>query len=504
MAKKATHGERLSKRNLWSYSLAGIGRDMGGSFFGSYLMTYVLFTKSLDPKQFAAIGMIMVAAKVFDAINDPIMGNILEVTRTRWGKFKPWITAGMISSAVVFYISFANSLQGWSYVALFGVLYFSYSITFTMNDIAYWGMVPSLAQNAQDRDTLTSRAVLLAGVGQAVTTLVVPTFTAGDMVIGGNAITAYAVIAGVISVCFMAFQCITLFGVVEKPLPPKTEASVSRVGFGTIAKVLRNNDQISWSILIFLLHAVSNGLINGGLSVTYVYFTYGYKGILLTLFSALGALATAVVMVFYAPISKKIPRATMMRVATISAVCGYLFMLLVGLFVPAGDTWVLKFALTIVGNLFAFLGQSVYYLVMIICIANTVEYNEWKSGTRAEGIIFAVRPFITKLASAIVQFLIMIIYLVIGVKDITNDISDIENLAASGAIQAEEKASQIASILTNVPDSKSAALLLCMTLIPIVLIIASYYFYQKKYIITEEKYEDILADLEARKQSEKG
>lgn len=499
MAKKATHGERLTKRNLWSYSLAGIGRDMGGSFFTSYLMTYILFTKTLDAKQFAAIGMIMVAAKVFDAINDPIMGNILEVTRTRWGKFKPWITIGMISSAVVFYISFSNSAEGWSYVTLFGVLYFAYSITFTMNDIAYWGMVPSLAQNAQDRDTLTSRAVLLAGIGQAVTTLVVPTFTAGDMAIGGSAKTAYAAIAVVISICFMAFQCITLFGVVEKPLPPKTAASVSKVGFGTIIKVLRNNDQISWSILIFLLHAVSNGLISGGLSTTYIYFTFGYKGILLTLFSVLGALATAVVMVFYAPISKRFSRATMMRFAAISAVVGYLFMLVVGLLVPSGDTWVLKFVLIIVGNLFAFLGQSVYYLVMLICIANTVEYNEWKTGARAEGIIFAIRPFITKLASAIVQFLIMIIYLAIGVKDITNEISDIENLAASGAIEAEAKANTIAAILAGVPDSKSAALLLCMTLIPAILVCGSYYFFRKKYIITEEKYEDILADLEVRK-----
>ena len=161
----------LSRRNLWAYPVGTVGRDMAGCMFTNYLLTYVLFTKTLTSVQFACISVIMVAARVFDAFNDPIMGNVVEATRTRWGKFKPWIAIGGVLSVIVFITSFSTTLQGWAYVAAFGLLYFAYSVVFTMNDIAYWGMVPALARRADDRNRLTSRTVLFAGVGQFLASL---------------------------------------------------------------------------------------------------------------------------------------------------------------------------------------------------------------------------------------------------------------------------------------------------------------------------------------------
>ena len=86
-----------------------------------------------------------------------------------------------------------------------------------------------------------------------------------------------------------------------------------------------------------------------------------------------------------------------------------------------------------VSNLFAFLGQTLVYLIMIICIANTVEYNEWKTGRREEGIVFSVRPFHHQLGTALVQLLVLVIYLAVGVRAVTNQISDLENAASPGA-----------------------------------------------------------------------
>ena len=126
----------LSRRNLWADPVGTVGRDMAGCMFTNYLLTYVLFTKTLTSVQFACISVIMVAARVFDAFNDPIMGNVVEATRTRWGKFKPWIAIGGVLSVIVFITSFSTTLQGWAYVAAFGLLYFAYRVLFTMNDIA--------------------------------------------------------------------------------------------------------------------------------------------------------------------------------------------------------------------------------------------------------------------------------------------------------------------------------------------------------------------------------
>lgn len=77
------------KKNLIMFPLGTVGRDMIYYLFTSCIITFVLFTRNLTNAQFGAITAIVVAARIFDALNDPIMGNIIERTRTRWGKFKP-------------------------------------------------------------------------------------------------------------------------------------------------------------------------------------------------------------------------------------------------------------------------------------------------------------------------------------------------------------------------------------------------------------------------------
>ena len=87
--------EKLRKRNLITYPLGTMGRDAVYALINSYLLTFVLFTHSLTAAQLTAITGIMIGARVFDAFNDPIMGNIIECTRSKYGKFKPWLLAGV-------------------------------------------------------------------------------------------------------------------------------------------------------------------------------------------------------------------------------------------------------------------------------------------------------------------------------------------------------------------------------------------------------------------------
>lgn len=372
----------LSRRNLWAYPVGTVGRDMAGCMFTNYLLTYVLFTKTLTSVQFACISVIMVAARVFDAFNDPIMGNVVEATRTRWGKFKPWIAIGGVLSVIVFITSFSTTLQGWAYVAAFGLLYFAYSVVFTMNDIAYWGMVPALARRADDRNRLTSRTVLFAGVGQFLGGIVVPTFTAGSLVIGGNAVTAYRAVVLIVCAAFTATQLITLL-VVREP-SARDEAPAEKVGIRKAFSTIARNDQLVWCAVVFLIFSVAQTLMGGGLSVTYLYFEFGYNGLLLSIFSILGNVAGAVLMLVFAALSGRFTRAQLMKAGAFGAAAGYLCIMLSGLFIPR-EMWALKFTMLTVSNLFAFLGQTLVYLIMIICIANTVEYNEWKNGPPGGG-----------------------------------------------------------------------------------------------------------------------
>ena len=169
--------QKYQKRNLLLFPLGTVGRDAVYALINSFLLTFVLFTRSLNAAQLTAITAIMVAARIFDALNDPIMGSIIEHTHSRFGKFKPWLTIGVLSTSVVIYLFFNTDLHGWSFVCLFGILYFLFSITYTMNDISYWGMIPALGSDANARNQFTSRATLFAGIGSTLASILIPVFS---------------------------------------------------------------------------------------------------------------------------------------------------------------------------------------------------------------------------------------------------------------------------------------------------------------------------------------
>src|SRR5690554_2991905 len=95
----STVADRVSARTKWTYSLGGIGRDMAYALYANYLLTFILFTKGVNDSQFAAISIILIVCRIWDAINDPVMGGIIENTRSKMGKFKPWILIGVVSNA---------------------------------------------------------------------------------------------------------------------------------------------------------------------------------------------------------------------------------------------------------------------------------------------------------------------------------------------------------------------------------------------------------------------
>lgn len=488
--------QKLRKRNMIMYPLGTVGRDMIYCLVTNYLLTYILFTKNLTNAQLGAITAIMVAARVFDALNDPVMGNIIENTRSRWGKFKPWLLIGILLTSVVVYMVFSTNLTGWSFIALFGVFYFCFSITYTMHDISYWGMVPALGSDAGARDQFTSRATLFAGIGGIIASILIPMFTTGENTIGGSASTAYSVIALVVCILAPLFLCFTLFGVREhREETPKKPFSL---GLGKVIATIRGNDQLMWIALIFLIQQVGNNVTVGGIGSTYIYFTYGYAGGLYSTFNTIGMVATGVLMIFYPAISRKIHRKQLMSIMMVVSTVGYALMTLSGLAMAGSD---MGFYVLVAGYMLSNFGQYGFYLVMMISIINTVEYNEYKHGTREEAIIASIRPFFTKMGSAMVVIITSLSYMIFGITNYTNQISDLESAAASGLISEADKLASIQQVLTGVQGSQSVGLLLCMIVIPFVLMFISYMLYRKHYILDEEEYDRICREIAARKQT---
>lgn len=485
---------KLRKKNLIMFPLGTVGRDMVYYLFTSCIMTFVLFTRSLTNSQFAAITAIVVAARIFDALNDPIMGNIIERTRTRFGKFKPWLVIGIASTSAVVTATFNTSLQGWSFIVFFGVMYFLHSIAFTMHDISYWGMVASLSSDADARNQFTSRATLCAGIGGTLAAMLIPMFTTGSMALGGSAMTAYGRIALIISIIAPLFLCFTVFGVREQPA--EQAQAPTPISFKRIWKTISGNDQLRWIALAFLIHQIGNGLAVGGLASTYVYLDFGYNGGLYSIFNTLGMMATAVLMVAYPAISRRIHRKKLMKRMLWISAAGYALTILSGFLI--GNSTARFWAITFF-NMFANFGQYSFYLIMMISIINTVEYNEYLHGVRDEAIITSLRPFLTKLGSALVVAVTSLSYLVCRVTACTNQISQLENAAALGTITEAQKLSSIESVLSTVQPWQTRGLFLSFTIVPFVLMLISYLIYRNHYTLDEDRYEDICRELARRK-----
>ena len=483
----------VRKKNLIMFPLGTVGRDMMYNLFSAQLLTFVMFTRFLTSAQLAAITAIMFAARVFDALNDPVMGNIIERTRSHYGKFKPWLVIGILSTSVVIYAMFNTKLQGWSFVWFFGAMYFAYSITYTMHDISYWGMVPALSSNADARNQFTSRATLFAGIGSTLASILIPMLTAGQNAIGGSASVAYGVIALVVAVLGPLFLAFTVFGAQERR-DDMLEAAPP-ISFKKIFSTIFNNDQLRWIVLIFLIQQIGLNLVLGGIGSTYIYFEFGYEGGLYSLFTTVGMSATAFLMIFYPAISRRIHRKKLMKLMAVISCAGYVLMLGGGL--ALGGT--VKFVFIVLGYMLSNFGQYCYYLIMMISIINTVEYNEYISGTRDEAIIASLRPFITKLSSALVVAVTSATYVIFGVTGFTNQISTLEQACTQGLISEADKLTQIAAALSGVSRVQSVGLLMSMTVIPCALMLISHFLYKTKYILDEEEYERICTELEQRK-----
>ena len=489
-----SEGKRKKReKNLIYYPLGTIGRDMMYYLFNNCILTYILFTKQLTSQQLVAITGIMVAARIFDALNDPIMGTIIERTRTRWGKFKPWLLAGVLSTSIVIYLAFNSSLQGWPFIIFFGVIYFAYSITFTMHDISYWGMIPSLTRDADLRNQYTSRANFCAGIGSTLASVLIPIFTTGDKALGGSAGTAYGIIALIIACMGPLFILFTLLGVKEHR---GEEEPKMRLNMRRITRTIRQNDQLRWMILIFLLQQIGNSLVFGGIGSSFIYFRYGYEGGLYSIFSMIGVAATAVLMLIYPALSRKYTRRSLMSILMVMVAVGSVIELVGGLLMPAD---MMSFYVLTLGYMVVNLGLYGFYLIMMISIINTVEYNQLITGHRNEAIITSMRPLLTKMGSAIVVALTSLTYLLFRVTEKTNAIADFEQQAQLGAITDTARMDGIRTVISSVSTQQTTGLLLAMILIPLVFGFASYVLYQKKYKLDEKRYEEICLELEGKK-----
>jgi melibiose permease/lactose/raffinose/galactose permease len=234
---------KKSFRNSITFGVGTIGRDMVYTLISMYLIFYLTDIVRLPAGPMGALIGISVAIRVFDAINDPFMGVIVDNTKTRWGKFKPWIAIGTALSAVTTLLIFSGlSLTGWGAVAFFGISYVLWEISYTINDISYWSMLPALSLDKGERERIGSIARICANIGLFFSVAAIVPLTDAFGARFGGPIQGWFAFALLAVTCMVIGQVITLAGV--KSPSHVVEKSEDSTSLRDMLSVILKNDSL--------------------------------------------------------------------------------------------------------------------------------------------------------------------------------------------------------------------------------------------------------------------
>ncbi len=496
-------GDIVPRKTKWIYSATALGRDAAYTLISLFLITYIQFAAPIgyvngvrDPglyaTQFGVISLIVIIARIWDGLNDPIMGFIIERCHFKMGKYKPWILIGAITNTAVMLVLFLARPEGWAYVVLFGVFYFLWDITYTMNDIGYWSMLPALTSDEKQRNEITTIMSIFISFGAFAVGGIVP------MVVGGNAVENYGIIAIVVSVVFLASQLILVFFAKESARNLEQEKISQKTKFGDMFRLLKTNNQLRWIVIVILIYYIASNILNGlGLNYFYLTFNYDVGGSVQFLFTIMYAGGTILAQFLFPVLIKFLKRNTLLFISFLMMALGHVVFFFIGAPLngvePIGKTYpILLYLLGIV----IFAGQGIFYLILLIMMENTIEYNEWKTGERKEAVAFSLRPLTAKLASSAQQGIVYLTLLVSGALVVTEQISELE--VQKGFDPELNIITQANAAIAN-GQHDMVTLAAVMTLVPFLLYVGAYLITRFLYKIDEKKYAQIVKEVDERR-----
>lgn len=370
-----------------SYGFGATGLDLSYGLFYSYLSIYltnVLGVKSLFLLILAPL------ARLWDGINDPMMGVIVDRTNTKWGKRRPWILAGAALNAVVLCLLFNNPLRQGSvglyvYVAVFYVLW---GMTNTLADIPYWSMVPSFTSSEKERNTISTVARTFSGAGQGIIALGTPIALKllGDGTNDNVNAQGFGRIAVIASAFLVIFAFLSVLGTKERRIVKSTES----FSFKKAVANIKSNDQL----LVFMLFAmISNAgyYMTSGISSYYFTAVKGDIGLQST-FNLYGSVGSVLSILVVPVFSRFLSNRGIYKLCLLTAIAGYAGMGVAGLGFDAGPTVLGAF------YFIASIGIGSMFVNQTIMLSDVVDYGEYRSGKRNEALTFSMKGFLQKMA----------------------------------------------------------------------------------------------------------
>ncbi|MBB1122497.1 glycoside-pentoside-hexuronide (GPH):cation symporter [Limosilactobacillus albertensis] len=457
-------------RSRLAYSLGAFGHDAFFALLSTYFMMYVtghLFTtndKAFDNRMVGYVGAIIMILRIVELLIDPLIGNAIDRTNTKWGKFKPWVVGGGIISAILLAALFTplgglNTSNPILYLVVFAIIYIIMDVFYSFNDVGFWSMVPAMSFDSHERDKIATFARVGSTIGgQIIGFVIMPMvlFFSINQNGGTGDDRGWFIFAAIVA----AISAITAIGVglfthEQKSLLRENKEETK---LKDILHILIKNDQLLAIAMSYLFFTTGQTLLN---SFELYYFTYILGDA--KAFSILGGLNTivGVISVFAFPLfSGKIGRHKLFYGAASIEVLGAL------IFAFAGKS----LALVLLGAELFFIPQPIIFLVVLMTITDSVEYGQLKLGHRDESLTLSIRPLLDKFGGAVANGVVVMATVAAGMT--------------GGATAATVTAHGV-----NVFK-------IYMFLIPIALIIVGIIIFVLKVKLDEKSHAKIVAELE--------
>ena len=388
----------LKTSETLSFACAGFGRSMIYTLMSTFLLIFYTDAAKLDPVH---AGTVILAARIFDAANDPIMGIIVDKTKSKFGKLRPYLLFSPPLMRVILAMRLPRGRLAYATVS-----YLMWGICFTIQDVPFWGMSAVVSPLESERTKFISTARIFCTVGGILPTVLVPVLRSGM----GN--TKGFFISGLIfAVLGSCLSLLAFFGTKERVEQPKEKVTAGE----SVSACVRNKPLLLLILASVLGSTMLMAQTSGSYIATYLIKDSGAvpKDIVqtaMTVAIGVGMLAAMLLM----PVLRKHFSLKAIYIGSAvfgAAVHGILYL------VGYGNFYLLLALLVVIG-----LPLGIFNVITYAMVADSVDYLEFKTGRRSEGVCFASQTFISKLTAGISTYITGFVLKYVGFVQPVNDV----------------------------------------------------------------------------------
>ena len=366
--------QKLSIKEKVGY---GLGDFAANIVFQTVMIFLMYYYTDIFGIPAAAVGTLFLLSRIWDAINDPMMGAIADRTKSKYGRFRPWIKWTAFPFGILAVLMFTTpdfSVTGKIIYAY--VTYILMMMVYTANNIPYGALSGVMTSNSVERTSLNSYRFVLgqsaALMVQALTLPLIAFFGAGNKALG------YQLTMAFFAVIAIGMFYVTFYSTKERIEPVQTEATPLMEDL----KDLMHNRP--W-VILFVMGLVTFIFLSLRIAVGLYYFQYyvGDEG-LFSMFAVLGTIGLIIGIPLSKPLTKKFgKRNTYIASNVLSGLA------VLALFFPSPDQYYIAYGLSALVGFLNGPGVPILWAMY----ADTADYAEWKFGRRATGIVFSAATF---------------------------------------------------------------------------------------------------------------